>query len=193
MYVHIVKRLLDILISLLLMAALSWLFVLIGVVYYLNGHQNILFVQERVGWKDNIFRLFKFRTLRENENLTVDERQFIIGKFLRRTCLDEIPQLWNILKGDLSFIGPRPLPVEYLPLYLPEQRLRHSVRPGITGWAQVNGKNSISWAEKFKMDLYYVRNLDLILDAKIFVKTLVLLLSFRKDISLQERKFSGNP
>lgn len=192
MYGRAGKRLLDIVFSLVMMAALSWLFVFIALVYFISGHRNILYVQERIGWREKVFKLYKFRTLIENDLVSVDVRQFPLGSFLRRTSLDELPQLWNILKGNLSFIGPRPLLVEYLPLYSPEQRLRHRVRPGITGWAQVNGRHSISWQQKFDLDLYYVRHLTFWLDAKIFVKTLLLIFSLEKDRSLQEKKFSGN-
>jgi lipopolysaccharide/colanic/teichoic acid biosynthesis glycosyltransferase len=130
--------------------------------------------------------------------LTIDverpllERRFALGSFLRWSNLDELPQLYNILKGDMSFIGPRPLPIEYLPLYSEEQRQRHLVRPGITGWAQVNGRHSIAWQQKFSYDLYYVHHLSLALDLRILIKTIVLILSLRRDVSLEEEKFKGN-
>lgn len=135
--------------------------------------------------------MFKFRTLKQSGD-TLEKRRFWWGDFLRRTSFDELPQLWNVLKGDMSFVGPRPLPVEYLPLFSEEQRTRHTVRPGITGLAQVNGRHSISWEEKFQFDLLYVQKLSFLLDLKILVKTVVLVLSLKKDASLQEPKFTGN-
>jgi undecaprenyl phosphate N,N'-diacetylbacillosamine 1-phosphate transferase len=121
----------------------------------------------------------------------LDKRRFAWGNFLRQSNLDELPQLWNVLKGEMSFIGPRPLPVEYSTLFSVEQNQRHKVRPGITGWAQVCGKNSISWQEKFELDLYYVNNISFLLDLKILLKTFILVLSFKKDTSLHEKKFTG--
>lgn len=174
------------------MVTLSWLFFLIILAYFAAGYRNIFFVQERVGWKGRVFRLVKFRTLDENNLIPLDQRRFPLGNFFRSTSLDELPQLWNILKGEMSFTGPRPLLVEYLPLFSVEERLRHEVRPGISGWAQVNGRHSISWQEKFQLDLYYVRNISFWLDIKIFFKTLGMLLSLKKDKSLEEKKFTGN-
>ena len=136
--------------------------------------------------------MWKFRTLSRNEQLPVIQRRFRWGKFLRFTSLDELPQLFNVLRGEMSFIGPRPLPEEYLPLYSKEQLKRHEVKPGVTGWAQVNGRNAIPWQKKLELDLYYVNNLSLGLDLIIFIKTLVLVLSFQKDVSLTEEKFKGN-
>jgi len=120
------------------------------------------------------------------------ERKFPLGNFLRSTSLDELPQLIHVLRGEMSLIGPRPLPLEYLPLFSKEQSLRHSVKPGITGLAQVSGRNSLSWEEKFKLDILYVRTVSFMLDMKITLKTIILLLSFKKDHSLSEQKFSGN-
>lgn len=152
----------------------------------------MFFTQARIGWKGKIFKLYKFRTLKKNERLAVAERQFPLGNFLRRTSLDELPQLWNVLRGDMSLVGPRPLLVEYFSLYSEMQRDRHEVRPGVTGWAQVNGRHSISWNEKFKLDFYYVHHVSFWLDIRILLMTIVLLLSFRKDTSLEEEKFQGN-
>lgn len=137
------------------------------------------------------FSMLKFRTLSDNENLPLDKRRFTLGSVLRLTNLDELPQLWNVLKGEMSFIGPRPLPVEYRELFSVEQNQRHKVRPGITGWAQVCGKNSISWQQKFELDLYYVNNISFLVDLKILLKTFILVLSFKKDTSLHEKKFTG--
>lgn len=152
----------------------------------------MFFIQKRIGRNEKIFRLAKFRTLKENDLLPLDQRRFAFGNLLRSTSLDELPQLLNVLKGEMSFIGPRPLLVEYLPLFTAAERERHLVRPGITGWAQVNGRNSISWAEKFRLDVFYVRHVSLSLDLEIFFKTLRLLLSFKKDKSFEESKFTGN-
>ncbi len=192
MYVRFVKRALDVALAGLLILGLSWVYLLIILAYLAGNHRTIFFIQPRIGWNEKIFSLIKFRTLAEDDRLPPDQRRFPLGVFLRRTSLDELPQLWNVLKGDMSFIGPRPLLVEYLPLFSPEQRKRHDIRPGITGWAQVNGRHSISWSEKFELDLYYLHHISFLLDVKIFFKTIRLLLSFRKDISLREKKFTGN-
>lgn len=139
---------------------------------------SVLFRQKRPGKDGEIFTVYKFRTMKEqtedkNGNPLSDmERMTKIGAFLRKTSLDELPQFVNVLKGEMSFIGPRPLLCEYLELYSPEQMRRHEVRPGITGWAQVNGRNAISWEEKFAYDVYYVDNMSFMLDAKIIVKTI---------------------
>jgi lipopolysaccharide/colanic/teichoic acid biosynthesis glycosyltransferase len=127
-----------------------------------------------------------------NSDQSPDNRRFWLGDLLRFFSLDELPQIWNVLKGDMSFIGPRPLPIAYLPLMSDEQRVRHQVLPGITGWTQVNGRHSISWQEKFELDRFYVHNISAMLDLCIFFKTIVLLLSFQKDHSLEEDKFKGN-
>ncbi len=192
MYVRFVKRALDLALAGLLILGLSWVFLLIILAYLAGNHRTIFFIQPRIGWNEKIFSLIKFRTLAEDHRLPPDQRRFPLGDFLRRTSLDELPQLWNVLKGDMSFVGPRPLLVEYLPLFSPEQRKRHDIRPGITGWAQVNGRHSISWSEKFKLDLYYLHHISFLLDVKIFFKTIRLLLSFKKDTSLREKKFTGN-
>jgi lipopolysaccharide/colanic/teichoic acid biosynthesis glycosyltransferase len=192
LYAGVIKRFLDIALSCVLLAILSWLFLLIILAYLAGNHRTIFFVQPRIGWKGKTFSLIKFRTLTEDDRLSPDQRRFSFGDFLRRTSLDELPQLWNVLKGDMSFVGPRPLLVEYLLLFSPQQRRRHEVRPGITGWAQVNGRHTISWPEKFELDLYYLHHVSFWLDVKILFKTLRLLLSFKEDTSLQEKKFTGN-
>lgn len=187
MYARLLKRLFDVVAALMLMLMFSWLFLLIALIYILIGERPILFSQERVGKDERIFLLYKFRSLRQTDT----GRRFWWGSFLRFTSLDELPQLFHVLQGEMSMIGPRPLPVEYLPLFSEEQSRRHQVRPGITGWAQVNGRNSISWKEKFQYDLFYVQHISFVLDCKIIIRTLLLLLSFRKDVSLEEKKFSG--
>ena len=190
MYNAYFKRILDILFTVVLLVLTSWIFLLIALAYMLTFQFPILFRQNRIGKDEISFELLKFRTLKDND-LPLERRKFALGNFLRLTSLDELPQLIHVLRGEMSLIGPRPLPVEYLPLFSDEQRLRHQVRPGITGWAQVNGRNSIPWKEKFQLDLEYVRNISFMLDCKISIRTILLLLSFRKDVSLEEEKFSG--
>ena len=171
------KRLIDFLASLtlLIVLAIPLAFLAMGVRLFLG--KPVFFRQERPGWKGNIFRMFKFRTMTEargeDGSLLPDaDRMTRFGNFLRRTSLDELPELFNVLKGEMSLVGPRPLLVKYLPLYSDEQARRHQVRPGITGWAQVNGRNAISWEEKFKLDVWYVENYTLLLDLKILLMTL---------------------
>lgn len=132
----------------------------------------ILFLQERAGLHGRPFRLYKFRTMSNDGTKTDQERLTKIGRLLRKYSLDELPQLFNVLKGDMSLVGPRPLLMEYLPLYNEEQRKRHEVKPGITGWAQVNGRNAISWEEKFSLDVWYVDNWSYSLDCKILLQTI---------------------
>ena len=160
----------------------------------------VLFRQFRSGYRAKPFTLYKFRTMREAYGLDGAprpdaDRLTWLGRLLRRTSLDELPQLWNVLRGDLSLVGPRPLLMQYLPLYTPEQARRHDVKPGITGWAQVNGRNAIDWEEKFRLDAWYVDNWSLWLDAKILAMTLVKVLR-REGISGQGRRpscRSGDP
>lgn len=138
----------------------------------------VLFRQERPGWKGRPFRILKFRTMSDRRGpdgalLPDSERLGPFGRFLRATSLDELPELWNVLKGEMSLVGPRPLLMEYLPLYSEKQARRHEVRPGITGWAQVNGRNELSWEKKFEMDVWYVENASFLGDARILVLTLV--------------------
>ncbi len=171
------KRLFDISIATfcLIMCAPLLLIVAILIRSYIGS--PILFKQTRPGRGERLFRIVKFRTMLEEYNddgelLSDAERMTNIGRFLRSTSLDELPGLWNVLKGDMSLVGPRPLLVEYLPLYSVEQSRRHSVRPGITGWAQVNGRNAISWEEKFRLDILYVDNQSFWLDIKILLLTI---------------------
>lgn len=190
MYQQYFKRIIDVVLSLVLAVALSWVFILIILLYILCLEFPVFFMQERIGRQEGIFTLIKFRTLK-NSTGSLLERRFFPGNLLRFTSLDELPQLWNVIKGEMSLVGPRPLPVHYLPLFTREQRSRHTVRPGITGWAQVNGRHSISWEEKFNLDLYYTRHVSLALDAKIIVRTILMLLSFKRDVSLTEKPFEG--
>jgi len=160
----------------------------------------VFFRQVRPGKDGNHFEMIKFRTMRDainkNDDLLPDSQRMIpFGNFLRNSSLDELPELWNVLKGDMSFVGPRPLLKEYLPLYSPEQARRHNVRPGITGWAQVNGRNAISWEEKFKYDIWYVENQSFWLDMKIIWMTIKKVIA-REGISADDHatmpKFSGS-
>lgn len=177
MYRYFFKRVFDILGALILI--ILTLPVMIWAYFAIKKHLGfpVIFTQSRPGKDEKIFKIYKFRSMSdardENGNLLSDEiRLGEFGKKLRALSIDELPQLFNVLKGDMSFIGPRPLLIEYLPLYSNEQKRRHNVRPGITGLAQVNGRNAISWKEKFEFDTYYADNLSLILDIKIAIKTI---------------------
>ena len=178
MYRHFFKRLFDFVIALLGLIVLSPLFLILWIwLSIANKGAGAFFVQERPGKDEKIFKVIKFKTMNdkrdENGNLLPDrERLTTIGRWIRSLSLDEIPQLINVLKGDMSLIGPRPLLVEYLPLYNETQRRRHEVRPGITGWAQVNGRNAISWEQKFDYDVWYVDHVSLSLDIKILMRTI---------------------
>lgn len=185
------KRLFDLFLVGIVLVFFSWLIMLIFLIYWITGETPILFRANRIGEGGVPFTMLKFRTLSTNDGLLIQDRKFLLGNLLRLTNLDELPQIWNIVKGEMSFIGPRPLPVEYATLLSEEQKKRHEVLPGITGWAQVNGKNDISWSEKFKLDLYYVNRVSFLLDLKILAKTLILVFSFKKDTSLSEKKFTG--
>ena len=181
------KRVFDILVSIILSFLLSPIFMIITIMILVNLGKPIFFYQERPGLKGRVFKIIKFRTMTNevntNNNLNDDTKYITkFGSWLRSSSLDELPELWNVLKGDMSLIGPRPLLVEYLPLYSQKQSRRHEVRPGITGWAQVNGRNTISWEEKFEMDIWYVDNNTFLLDLKILFLT-VKKVFFREDIN----------
>lgn len=173
----VLKRLFDLILSIVGLLFLLPVIALIVLLVRLKIGSPIFFEQRRPGLNGEIFKLVKFKTMTnerdKNGNLLSDEiRLTKFGKFLRSTSLDELPGLWNVLKGDMSLVGPRPLLVEYLPLYSEKQSRRHEVRPGITGWAQVNGRNAISWNEKFELDVWYVDNQSIWLDVKILWLTL---------------------
>ncbi|MDY6408726.1 MAG: sugar transferase [Prevotella sp.] len=178
MYRHFIKRLLDFVISLLAIVCLSPVLLVVTVwLHFANKGAGAFFRQERPGKDGKIFRVIKFKTMTDERdadgNLLPDEvRLTHIGKFVRSASLDELPQFFNVLKGDMSLIGPRPLLVQYLPLYSKEQARRHEVRPGISGWAQCHGRNAISWTEKFKYDVWYVDHLSFLVDVKIVLLTL---------------------
>lgn len=170
------KRILDILLSGIALIVLSPIILIVGVLVRIKLGSPIIFKQERPGKSENIFSMYKFRTMTDErdhngEYLPDEIRLTKFGKMLRPTSLDELPELWNILKGDMSIVGPRPLLVEYLPLYSEKQRKRHNVRPGLTGLAQVNGRNAISWEEKFDLDVYYVDKISFFNDLIIIIQT----------------------
>ena len=173
-----IKRTMDFVVAFLLLIILSPLMLAAAVCIAANRDGPVLFRQERPGKNGKIFMLYKFRTMstrlydKNGRELSDFERMTKIGRFLRKTSVDELPQLFNILKGDMSFIGPRPLLTEYLELYSPEQMRRHEVLPGISGWAQVNGRNTLTWNEKFNYDVYYVDHYGFGMDMKIFFKTI---------------------
>lgn len=172
-----VKRLIDFLLSLTGLVAASPVFLVVTLLLAIANNGKPFFFQPRPGKNGRIFRIVKFKTMNDKRDasgnlLPDDQRLTPVGRFVRKTSLDEIPQLINVLKGDMSLIGPRPLLVEYLPLYSPEQSRRHEVRPGITGWAQVNGRNTISWNQKFEYDVWYVDHLSFMLDLKILILTI---------------------
>lgn len=174
-YSKYIKRALDFIISLLALTVLSPLLLVLTLVGAVKMRGNPFFVQERPGRNGRVFRLIKFRSMtnkKKNGELLPDEERLTgYGRFLRRTSLDELPELWNILVGHMSIVGPRPLLVKYLPLYNEHQARRHEVRPGLTGWAQVNGRNSITWEQKFDYDVWYVDHLSFVLDFRIVMMT----------------------
>ena len=172
------KRIIDLVLSLMALVALGPLLLILALIIRMQLGSPVLFKQVRPGIGGNPFRLVKFRTMTDYKDadgalLPDSERLPTFGRFLRASSLDEVPELWNVLKGDMSLVGPRPLLMEYLDLYTPEQIRRHDVRPGITGWAQVNGRNALSWDDKFALDVWYVENQSLLLDVKILIMTLV--------------------
>lgn len=188
MYKCFFKRFLDFWISFVVLIIISPLLLLVTIwLYYANKGAGALFFQERPGKDGKIFRVIKFKTMTDERdadgNLLPDEvRLTKVGRFVRSTSIDELPQLINVLKGDMSLIGPRPLLVQYLPLYTKEQMRRHEVRPGISGWAQCHGRNQISWTEKFKLDVWYVDHLSFMTDIQVIIITIKKVL-FREDIN----------
>ena len=179
MYKHFFKRFLDILFSSLALLCIGWFILLVAVfLHCANKGAGAFFLQERPGKDEKIFRIIKFKTMTDERDaegrlLPDKDRLTKTGAVVRKLSIDELPQLVNVLKGDMSLIGPRPLLPEYLPWYTERERLRHTVRPGITGWAQVNGRNNLSWDEKLDLDVYYVGHLSFAMDVKVIVRTIV--------------------
>ncbi|MGN6265860.1 MAG: sugar transferase [Ginsengibacter sp.] len=176
-YRNYLKRFLDLLLALIGFVILSPVFIMVVLLLLIANRGTPFFFQPRPGKDEKIFRVIKFKTMNDKKDKYGDylpdaQRLTAVGKFIRKTSLDEIPQLLNVIKGDMSLIGPRPLLVEYLPLYNPTQKRRHEVKPGITGWAQVNGRNAISWERKFDYDVWYVDHISFLLDLKIFLLTI---------------------
>ena len=196
MYKHFFKRVLDFLISLIAIICLSpFLLVMIVWLHFANKGAGVFFLQDRPGKDGKLFNVIKFKSMTDetDENgvpLPNDQRITKIGKFMRKFSIDELPQLFNVLKGDMSLIGPRPLLTRYLLLYTPEQARRHEVRPGLTGWAQVHGRNNITWKEKFELDLWYVDHCTLWTDIKVVFMTIKNVLS-GKDVSVVSGSFDG--
>ncbi len=188
MYKHFFKRLFDFIISLIALICISPILLVVTLwLHFANKGAGAFFFQERPGKDAKIFKVIKFKTMTDERdadgNLLPDEKRLTkVGKFVRSTSVDELPQLINVFKGDMSLIGPRPLLVQYLPLYSPEQARRHEVRPGISGWAQCHGRNAISWTEKFKLDVWYVDHISLMTDLKVIWLTIVKVLK-RADIN----------
>jgi lipopolysaccharide/colanic/teichoic acid biosynthesis glycosyltransferase len=199
-YTKFIKPAADRFFALFLLVVISPLLLGIIVMLGFSNKGNIFFKQKRPGKHEKIFIVLKFKTMNDKKdnkgNLLPDkERLHKLGLLLRKTSLDEIPQLFNVLKGDMSFVGPRPLLVEYLPLYTEKQRLRHSIKPGITGWAQINGRNAISWEDKFNHDIWYVKHKSFVLDIKILFLTFFRIVQ-AKDVNKKNTatttKFKGN-
>lgn len=200
MYAKYIKRILDFLLSLIAFIVLMPIMLTIYLLVRVKLGRPAIFKQERPGKDEKIFTLYKFRTMTderdENGKLFPDEKRLTkFGKFLRSTSLDELPELVNIIKGDMAIVGPRPLLVEYLPLYNEEQKHRHDIRPGLTGLAQISGRNSITWEEKFKEDIEYIQKITLFKDVKIIIKTIGKVLK-KEGISSNNtetmEKFKGN-
>lgn len=199
MYRNFLKRVIDILGALFLLILTSPIIIATALFIYFKVSRDVIFTQERPGLNEKIFKIYKFKTMSDerdtNGELLPDEQRLgKFGKLIRSLSLDELPQLFNVLKGDMSFIGPRPLLVEYLPIYNEAQKHRHDVRPGITGLAQVNGRNAISWEKKFEYDVYYAKNLSFMLDVKIALQTIEKVLKrsgVSKEGQATTEKFNG--
>ena len=195
-----IKSLFDKVLALLLIILFSPIYIIVSILILQKMGSPILFRQKRPGFKGKIFGIYKFRTMTNEKdkdgNLLPDDQRIVgIGKFIRSTSLDELPQLFNVLKGEMSFVGPRPLLIEYLDLYDDNQKRRHDVKPGITGWAQVNGRNAISWEQKFDYDVWYVENQSFLLDIKILCLTFLKVVKrsdIRSDTSVTMEKFTGS-
>ncbi|ECT4085085.1 TPA: undecaprenyl phosphate N,N'-diacetylbacillosamine 1-phosphate transferase [Campylobacter jejuni] len=198
MYEKVFKRIFDFILALVLLVLFSPVILITALLLKIT-QGSVIFTQNRPGLDEKIFKIYKFKTMSDErdekgELLSDELRLKAFGKIVRSLSLDELLQLFNVLKGDMSFVGPRPLLVEYLPLYNEEQKLRHKVRPGITGWAQVNGRNAISWQKKFEFDVYYVKNISFLLDLKIMFLTALKVLKrsgVSKEGHVTTEKFNG--
>ncbi len=201
MYKHFIKRLIDIIVSLLALICLSPLLIVVTVwLHFANKGAGAFFLQDRPGLHGKIFKVIKYKTMTDERdadgNLLPDEDRLTkVGSFVRSTSIDELLQFINVLKGDMSLIGPRPLLVQYLPLYSPEQARRHDVRPGITGWAQAHGRNAISWKQKFEYDVWYVDHISFIIDCKVIwltIKAVLVREGISHEGSATMEAFNGN-
>jgi undecaprenyl phosphate N,N'-diacetylbacillosamine 1-phosphate transferase len=200
MYTKYLKRPLDIIASLIGVLLLSPIILVIALMLFVSNKNNPFFLQPRGGFKNSVFNIIKFKTMNDKKDsegnlLSDDKRVTKFGKFLRKYSIDELPQLINVLKGDMSLIGPRPFHARYIDLYSDRQKERHNVRPGLTGWAQINGRNNITWKEKFELDLYYVDNQSFKLDVSIIIKTILKVLK-PTDVKISNNtvatSFNGN-
>lgn len=197
MYKHFLKRLFDFCIASVALMLIGWFIILVAIIlHFANKGAGAFFTQDRPGKDEKIFKVIKFKSMTDEKDaegnlLPEAQRLTKIGAFIRKFSIDELPQLINVLKGDMAFIGPRPLLPKYLPLYNEEQHRRHEVRPGISGWAQVHGRNNISWTDKFKLDVWYVDHVSLWVDIKVIFLTIKNVLS-SKDIILTTGPFTGN-
>jgi undecaprenyl phosphate N,N'-diacetylbacillosamine 1-phosphate transferase len=185
MYRKVIKRIIDIIVALILLVIASPILLLCSILLWIGNNGTPYFTQLRPGKNDRIFKLIKFKTMNDKKdlygNLLEDhERITKLGNLVRKSSIDELPQLINVLKGDMSLIGPRPLLIQYLELYNSEQKRRHNVKPGITGWAQVNGRNAIDWEKKFELDVWYVEHMSFLLDFKIVIITIVHIFASRE-------------
>lgn len=179
MYKHFFKRFFDFIMVLIVLLCIWWIIAIIAIwLHFANKGAGAFFTQTRIGKNERPFKIYKFKSMTDERDssgklLPDAQRLTKVGRFIRSTSLDELPQLFNVLRGDMALIGPRPLPLSYLPYYTEEESVRHQVRPGITGWAQVNGRKNITWERKLEYDVYYVRHLTLLLDVKIFFLTII--------------------
>ena len=190
MYKLFFKRVIDIFFSLIFILLFWWLYIVVAILVKKKLGSPVLFKQKRPGLNEKISIMYKFRTMIDKKDEKGDllpdkDRLTKFGKFLRSTSLDEIPELWNVLKGEMSLVGPRPLLVQYLSKYTKEEKRRHEVKPGITGWAQINGRNNTTWSDRFKNDVYYVENFSFLLDMKIIIQTFLKVIK-RRDINQNE-------
>ena len=196
-YARYIKRIVDIIISLLVIIIFCWLYLILAILVRVKLGSPILFKQARPGKDEKVFNLYKFRTMTDKRDaegklLPDKDRLTKFGNFLRKSSLDELPEFFNILKGDMSFIGPRPLLVEYLPYYTEREKLRHTVRPGLTGLAQVSGRNTVDWDTRFEIDAQYVENLNFLMDLKVIGLTFKTVFGHTDQVAEDTNKVEGN-